>query len=174
MPAIFRPSTHRPERIVAGGQTGADRGGLEAAIALKIPHGGWCPRGRRAEDGRIPARFVLEETASNVYAVRTRWNVRDSDATVLFTRGAPSGGSALTAEIAGKMGRPLLHVDLAALDEAQAAKTLARWLATRRPAILNIAGSRESQAPGMAAAVKRVLTEALGGAGPLDGGAAMS
>ena len=77
----------RPGRIISGGQTGVDRGALEAAIALGIPHGGWCPLGRSAEDGVIPARYQLQETDSPQYAVRTEWNVRDADGTLILSWG---------------------------------------------------------------------------------------
>ena len=73
-----------PERIVSGGQTGADRAALDWAIERGIPHGGWCPRGRRAEDGRIDRRYALRETPAHDYQQRTRWNVRDSDGTLIF------------------------------------------------------------------------------------------
>ncbi len=155
-------SRHRPRRIVSGGQTGADRGGLEAALALGISHGGWCPSGRRAEDGEIPARYELEETSSEEYGVRTRWNVRDSDATVLFTRGTPRGGSALTAELARSMRRPLLHIDTDSLEPPEAAALLRVWLAEHAPHTLNVAGSRESQCPGLAEFCQQVLVLALG------------
>jgi hypothetical protein len=151
----------RPTLIVSGGQTGADRGGLDAAIALGIPHGGWCPRGRRAEDGRIPARYALRESESTRYAERTAQNVRDSDATALFTHGPPTGGSALTLAIARRDGRPILHVDLAHLDEAAAATALADWLRHTCPSVLNVAGSRESASPGMQATVARIVRAAL-------------
>ena len=85
-------------KIVSGGQTGADRAGLDWAISMGIPHGGWCPRGRKAEDGVIPARYQLTETKSADYLTRTRWNVRDSNATVIFTlKPTLSGGSLRTA-----------------------------------------------------------------------------
>ncbi|RMH44823.1 MAG: molybdenum cofactor carrier [Deltaproteobacteria bacterium] len=148
-------------RIVSGGQTGADRGGLEAAIALGIEHGGWCPRGRRAEDGRIPDRYRLRETESADYAQRTERNVLDSDGTVLFTRGAPTGGSALTAALARRHAKPLLHVDLASTDERTAACALRAWLADRGIATLNVAGSRESGCPGISDAVRRIVTAAV-------------
>ena len=152
---------HFPHRIVSGGQTGADRGGLEAAIELGIPHGGWCPLGRRAEDGRIPARFELREAPSEVYAVRTRWNVRDSDATLLLTKGEPTGGSAMTAQMATKMGRPLLHIDLLRLSKEQAAHRILDWLLQEKPGTLNVAGSRESISPGLARDTREILTMAL-------------
>src|SRR5262245_48879825 len=72
-------------RIVSGAQTGADRAALDFAIKHDIRHGGWCPKGRRAEDGQIPERYALEETPSTNYLQRTEWNVRDSDATVIIS-----------------------------------------------------------------------------------------
>ncbi len=63
-------------KIVSGGQTGADRAALDFAIAHGIPQGGWCPKGRKAEDGPIPDRYQLKETPSDNYAQRTEWNVR--------------------------------------------------------------------------------------------------
>src|SRR2546423_13574935 len=68
-------------KIVSGGQTGADRAALDFALAHKIPQGGWCPKGRRAEDGVIEPCYRLVETPSSRYSQRTAWNVRDSDAT---------------------------------------------------------------------------------------------
>jgi hypothetical protein len=151
------------KRIISGGQTGADRGGLDAAIALGIPHGGWCPRGRRAEDGTIPLTYSLRPTASAAYAVRTRRNVRAADGTVLFTRGVPTGGSRLTAEFARELGKPLLQFDLHALGArpTEACSRLRSWLAGHRIRTLNVAGSRESMAPGIHAAVARFLIQAL-------------
>lgn len=83
--------------IISGGQTGVDRAALDWAIANRIPHGGWCPKGRRAEDGPLPRRYKLRETPSRSYAQRTRWNVRDSDATLIFSAAnSLTGGSELT------------------------------------------------------------------------------
>src|SRR5262245_59379474 len=82
------------ERIVSGGQTGADRAALDFAIEHGLNHGGWCPKGRRAEDGPIPVRYLLKETQTNRYVQRNEWNVRDSDGTVIFTlKVSLSGGS---------------------------------------------------------------------------------
>jgi hypothetical protein len=148
-------------KIVSGGQTGADRGALDAAIELGLDHGGWCPRGRKAEDGAIPARYQLREHASASYPARTDANARDSDATLLITRGQPSGGSALTAERVSHHGKPLLHLDLAALSFDRAAATLRTWLAARDVATLNVAGPRESGCPGIAEAVRALLVRAL-------------
>jgi len=153
----------RVQRIQSGGQTGADRAACDVAIALGIPLSGWCPRGRRAEDGVIPDRYDLRETDAAEYAVRTRLNVFEADATVLFTRGAPMGGSRLTAKIAGELGRPLLHVDLEDLehDVETAGAVLRAWLVRHRVRVLNVAGSRESEVPGIYATVYRFLLSAL-------------
>jgi len=132
--------------LVSGGQTGVDRAALDGALALGIPCGGWCPRGRRAEDGRIDMRYPLQETPSRDYAERTEWNVRDSDGTLILTRGAPQGGTALTLEIARRLGRPALVLDLAAARDAGAVRD---WLAGEGIRILNVAGPRESAAPGI-------------------------
>jgi hypothetical protein len=148
-------------RIISGGQTGADRGGLDAALALGLGHGGHCPRGRLAEDGVIPARYHLTETEASDYDVRTERNVVDGDGTVLFTHGPPTGGSALTAALARRYGKPLLALDLARVDEAAAATALRTWLAAHTIATLNVAGSRASKAPGLATAVERILVAAL-------------
>lgn len=148
--------------IVSGGQTGADRGGLDAAIALGIDHSGWCPAGRRAEDGAVPFAYNLRETLATEYSVRTKLNVRDSDGTVVFTRGAPKGGSALTIDYARSIGRPVLHLDLAEVDRTEAADRVRTWCADHNIQILNVAGSRDSHAPGIGAATHLVLLLALG------------
>lgn len=153
----------RPRKIVSGGQTGADRGGLDAAIALGIPHGGWCPRGRRAEDGRIPSRYRLRETAVPDYPARTERNVVHSDGTVVFTLGPPKGGSVLTLALAVRHGRPFLHVDLRKLTAAKAVRRLRGWIEAEGVAILNVAGSRESSAAGMRRRVLEIVKEAFAG-----------
>lgn len=133
-------------RIVSGGQTGVDRAALDEALARGIEAGGWCPKNRRAEDGRIPDRYPLRETPSEAYAERTAWNVRDADGTLVLTRGAPAGGTALTVETAGRLEKPFLLVDLARpvrVEDVQA------WLAARNVRVLNVAGPRESEAPGI-------------------------
>ncbi|MGO9833558.1 MAG: YpsA SLOG family protein [Polyangiaceae bacterium] len=149
-------------RIVSGGQTGADRGGLDAALALGIEHGGWCPAGRRAEDGQVPRVYALRETTSAEYAERTKANVRDSDGTVVFTRGAATGGSALTLRAARRLGKPVLHLDLAKVDGEAAAERVRGWCVESSIAVLNVAGSRESKAPGIGDDVRQLLLRALG------------
>ena len=110
-------------RIVSGGQTGADRAALDAALAAGVPCGGWCPAGRRAEDGVIPARYPLVELAGGGYPARTRRNVVDSDGTVVMAYGPPTGGTRLTVDLCRQVGRPYLVVDaeLATAGEAASA-----------------------------------------------------
>lgn len=135
-----------PVRLVSGGQTGVDRAALDLALELGLGVGGWCPKGRRAADGEIPARYPLRETPSRRYSQRTAWNVRDSDATLILTRGEPAGGSALTARLAGRMGRPLLVVDLSQSPDPAAAR---RWVEAHRVRVLNVAGPRDAACPGI-------------------------
>lgn len=149
------------KQVISGGQTGADRGGLLAARRLGLGLGGWCPRGRRAEDGAVPAEWPLRETPSPDYAQRTEWNVRDADATVVLTVGPATGGSRLTVELAARLGRPLLHLDLQALSDGEAATALREWLVSRRVVTLNVAGSRESQVPGIQGRTEDVIQRAL-------------
>jgi hypothetical protein len=149
-----------PREIWSGGQTGADRAALDWAIARGIPHGGWCPRGRRAEDGRLPARYRLRETPGFEYAQRTIWNVRDSDGTVIFSLAAElTGGSQFTAEAAREWGRPCLHLP-ARLGEEEAVRRLRRFLETHRLQRLNVAGPRASNEPLVGAWVQKVLSGA--------------
>lgn len=149
-------------KIVSGGQTGADRGGLEAALEVGVPHGGWCPKGRKAEDGPIPARFLLQETASADYLVRTEENVKCSTATLIFTQGRLEGGSKRTADFAHKHHKPCLHVDLGAQPAPTPAEIMT-WLRFKCPGdvSLNIAGSRGSKAPALEAAVRAFVVAML-------------
>lgn len=149
-------------RIISGGQTGVDRGALDAAIEAGAPHGGSCPRGRLAEDGRIPDRYCLAELPSPEYRVRTERNVLDADATLIFCRGALSGGTELTLRLAERHGRPWLVIDLAAQPSPE---TVRRWLGEQAVEVLNVAGPRESQSPGIQAAARQFLLEVLGGRG---------
>lgn len=157
----------RVSRLVSGGQTGADRAALDVAIRLGFPYGGWCPRGGRAEDHPDPPGLLrdypeLRETPSEDAAVRTEWNVRDSDATLLLTNrpGTLSGGTALTRELAQQLGRPLL---VASTDETDA---VLAWLSGlleqsgQLPA-LNVAGPRESGEPGLYLAACSLLEDVV-------------
>lgn len=163
--ANARPN-HRPsvEKIVSGGQTGVDRAALDVALALGLPCGGWCPKGRRAEDGRIPDDYPLTESDSATYSDRTKRNVRDSDATLILTRGELRGGTLLTQRTAARLGRPCLAVDLNHPGAPAAARG---WLIAHGIRVLNVAGPRESQAAGIADLAARLLRELLGGT-PLE------
>ncbi len=134
------------QRIVSGGQSGVDRAALDAALAAGVACGGWCPRGRRAEDGPIHERYPLLETPSRRYAQRTEWNVRDSDGTLLLTRGEPSRGTVLTRRLASRLGKPFLMLDPATPGAPTAA---VEWIGREGIRTLNVAGPRESEAPGI-------------------------
>jgi hypothetical protein len=142
-------------KIVSGGQTGVDRAALNWAIEHGIPHGGWCPAGRRAEDGVIPARYRLEETPGRNYAQRTRWNVRDSDATLIISLSPElSSGSLATRQWTEKMEHPCLH--LYPGDEWR--ERMAAFFEATQVRILNVAGPRSSGAPGIEQFVHEVLS----------------
>jgi hypothetical protein len=134
-------------RIVSGGQTGVDRAALDVAIQLGIPHGGWVPKGRLAEDGPLPERYQMRETPSAIYSERTEKNVIDSDGTLIISRGELSGGSETTREMAITHARPWLHVDLKRTAAFLAAVRIAEWLNTHRIQVLNVAGPRASKDP---------------------------
>ena len=147
-------------KLVSGGQTGVDCAALDVALDLGIPVGGWCPKGRKAEDDRIPERYPLTETTGAAYSTRTRWNVRDSDFTLVLTEGEPSGRTLLTVREAERQGRPHAVVDLT--DAARLTGALARMrglLAGVR--VLNMAGPRESGHPGVYAKAKAFLRRLL-------------
>ncbi len=150
-------------KIVSGGQTGADRGGWEAAIYCSLPYGGWIPQGRKAEDGVISAKYKgLQETGSADYPARTEANVVDSDATVVFTYGTPTGGSKRTVELAKKHKRPCLVIDLNEPRE-KTVKQIVEWLkGLAVPAgVLNVAGSRASKSPEIDLAVTARMVDVI-------------
>jgi hypothetical protein len=152
----------RPLRIVSGGQTGVDRAALDVAIALGIPHGGWCPRGRRAEDGPIAARYAMQEHTSADYDARTEANVVDSDGTLILYRGALEGGTKLTRELAERHRKALFVVEL---GEAPDPVAVRRWIDGERIAVLNVAGPRESGRRGICREAREFLTRVLGADG---------
>ena len=131
-------------RIVSGGQTGVDRGALDAALAAGFPCGGWCPADRAAEDGPIPARYPLQELAGAGYLQRTRKNVEDSDGTLIITFGAPSGGTLRTIEFCQRLHKPHLVVDASKTSKSEAAVEIARFIDEHGIKVLNVAGPRLS------------------------------
>lgn len=160
-----------PIKIISGGQTGADRGALDAAIALDVHHGGWCPKDRRAEDGRISTKYELKETSSKNYLSRTARNVYDSDATLVFTLGAVTGGTKKTVEIARNRGKSFYVCNLKSETPAEAVKNISTWLNNQieqregiilpPPFRLNVAGPRASKQPSIQTTVTQILTQVL-------------
>lgn len=151
----------RLARIISGGQTGVDLAALDTALAAGLPCSGWVPRGRFNEDGPIDPRYPVKETDSRKLALRTEWNVRDSDATLILSRGALSGGSALTQRLAKRYAKPCLHVDLAEVAPEDAVRCIARWLDDVDGAVLNVAGPRRSNDAKIYALAYRVIAALL-------------
>jgi hypothetical protein len=147
------------EKVISGGQTGVDRAALDAALFAGLPCGGWCPKGRRAEDGPIDLRYPLDETPSNEYEQRTEWNVRDSDATLVITVGDPTGGTALTLALARQWRRPCYIADL---EIETGVESVRDWLAREDVRTLNVAGPRESSVPGIYRRARGFLDKLFG------------
>ena len=147
-------------KLMSGGQTGADRAALDFAIEHEIPHAGWCPAGRLAEDGVIPSRYRLTETPESNYSQRTEWNVRDSDGTVVFSvEPVVAGGTKETTWMAEQLRKPVLHLwrnDGPPSPEQE----LLRFIRENRVRTLNVAGPRASIEPDVAAFVREVLQRA--------------
>jgi hypothetical protein len=151
-------------KIISGGQTGVDRAGLDAAIELGLEYGGAVPKGRKTEYGPLPMRYSrMTELSNPNYPARTRKNVADADATLIFTFGTPDRGTALTIEIAKKCNKPFLHVDLQGLAEPNVVAAVTSWLRALKPQVLNVAGSRESTSAGIYARVRAILILVLKG-----------
>ncbi len=146
------------EKIISGGQTGVDRAALDAAMSLGIPHGGYAPRGRLAEDGPIAPIYALQETDSPLYHVRTEKNVVESAATIILCRGALQGGTDLKRKFAEKHQRPLKVIDI---SHPPPIGPTVEWLRALRVTELNVAGPRESGNPGIYAAARPWLTRLL-------------
>jgi hypothetical protein len=147
-------------KIVSGGQTGADRAALDWALAHNLSSGGWCPKGRKAEDGPIDQKYPLKETPSASYIQTTEWNVRDSDATILFSiEPTLTGGSLKTMEFARKRKKPRLHLHPGIADPEG---KLRAFLQENSVKILNVAGPRASKEPEVVQFVTLVLDKAFG------------
>lgn len=145
-----------PLVIVSGGQTGVDRAALDAARQVGLECAGWCPKGRWAEDGPLSPTYPLVETPEADPRQRTAWNVRDSHAVLLLVEDELSGGTFFTAQCALRLGRPCALITLQLPD---AARLACEWLLRVRPPRLNVAGPRESEAPGVYARSYALLTE---------------
>lgn len=134
-------------KIVSGGQTGADRAALDFAIEFDIPHSGWIPKGRKAEDGIILDKYHLQEMPTASYPKRTERNVIDSDGTLILSHGKLTGGSALTLKLAKKHQRPHLHIDFDKSNSFEAARAINAWIKDHGIEVLNVAGPRASKNP---------------------------
>ena len=147
-------------KIISGGQTGADRAALDWAIAHGIPYGGWCPAGRMAEDGVIPAKYQLTEMPDGGgYRQRNKANVQDSDATLILTISPElSGGSKQTVSFAKHLRKPWLHVH----PEMNWQDAITNWLSSNQIEILNVAGPRSSKEPDIGVFVMKVLDAIAG------------
>ena len=159
---------HRMPRsltVFSGGQTGIDRGALDAALELGAACGGWCPEGRRAEDGPIPDLYPLEELKGAGYPERTRRNVEDSDATLIIHNGLLSAGTLLTLDCCRELGRPVCLIDAATASAEQGARIARAFVATHEIHRLNVAGPRASHWPQAQHfahdLIQAVLTEAI-------------
>lgn len=149
-------------RIISGAQTGADRGALIAAAILGREHGGWVPKGRLAEDGKVPDCYPVTEAASADYRVRTKLNIDCSDATLIFSyEHRLSVGSALTLKLARQLKKPVMHMVLERVagiaSNRKVAREIKKWLKTREMGVLNVAGPRESKALGIQDHVAEVM-----------------
>ncbi|MFN8007498.1 MAG: putative molybdenum carrier protein [Terriglobia bacterium] len=133
------------QKIISGGQTGVDRAALDVALELGIPCGGWCPRGRLAEDGKISERYPLQETATADPGTRTELNVIQSDGTLVLTWGKPTGGTLLTLVCARHHRKPMMEVDL---GDPMDLHPIRGWITSQALQTLNIGGPRESYDPG--------------------------
>lgn len=163
-------------KIVSGAQTGVDRGGLDAAIALELEQGGWCPPNRKAEDGQIPERYHVEEVPASMfvelgydygepgdhYRVRTHLNVRDSDGTLVFCKDRVNltPGTKLTLSLTRQVGRPCIVLNL---DDEDVVWRVRTWVKDQEIKVLNVAGSRESRAEGAQEKSCEILRAAFGG-----------
>lgn len=134
-------------RVVSGGQTGVDRGALDAALAHAFPCGGWCPPGRQAEDGPIDVAYPLQEMPAGGYEERTRRNVEDSDGTVVICFGDLEGGTRLTVQHCIALLKPCKLIDAREISETRAAELILDFVGTRDIATLNVAGPRRSRVP---------------------------
>ncbi len=159
-----------PKMILSGGQTGVDRAALDWACRKRIPHGGWCPKGRTATDGPISQKYQLKETESAGYRQRTKLNVQDSCATLIFNTGALDGGTLQTARFARSMKKPvhILQLDQAG-PQVAAAQQITQWLRQGTFQTLNIAGPREEKRPGIYAMVHEILDQCLPAVTPVRG-----
>jgi hypothetical protein len=134
-------------KMISGGQTGVDRGALDAALEAQFPCGGWCPPDRAAEDGCIPLRYPMTPLARGGYRERTRQNVLGSDGTAILYFGTLTGGTLLTLNVCRRAGKPHVAIDAMHTDAEAAAVDIAAFIDTHAIRVLNVAGPRASGWP---------------------------
>ena len=149
------------KKIISGGQTGADRAGLDVAIEKGIPHGGWIPKGRKTEDGTLPNKYNLSEMTSTSYPKRTEKNILDSDGTLIISHGKITGGSSLTIKLSKQHEKPWIHLDMNDISTKEASKQLTRWIKGHQIQILNVAGPRATKDPTIHTKASEVLKKAI-------------
>ena len=152
---------HMVKKIISGGQTGADRAALDVAIQHNVAHGGWIPKGRKAEDGPLPERYQLKEMPTAAYLKRTDQNVIDSDGTLIISHGRLTGGSRITVGVARQHNRPWLHLDMERLTVDEAAQRLREWIADNGIEIPIVADPRQSKDPKIYDVTVRVLARSV-------------
>lgn len=157
---------HRKNRVWC--QTGADRAALDWALLRGVAHGGWCPKGRLAADGPLPEHYLLRETDSTGYRQRTKLNVHDSDATLIFNTGVLDGGTLQTARFAQTLGKPHLVAQLDELAQERVVRRIRVWLTEGQFGVLNVAGPREEKRPGVYACVAALLDACFMGSTAAD------
>ena len=134
-------------KIISGGQTGVDRAALDACLKTGFPCGGWCPAGRRAEDGVIPDSYPLQEMDSVYYDDRTRQNILASDATLIIYQNDMTGGTLLTYKLARELNKAVFLFKVSPFFIDESLGELVQFLKSNSVEILNIAGPRASQWP---------------------------
>ncbi len=152
------------EKIISGGQTGADQGGLDGAIACGLPHGGSIPAGRKTEAGTLPPFYNMTELDSDRYHDRTERNVIDGDGTLILSHGPLTGGSALTEKIAQRLKKPCLHIDFSRIEMPKARQIAAAWIEKSGIKVLNVAGPRASSDPSIYQLTRELIIFLLDGA----------
>lgn len=146
------------KKIISGGQTGADRAALDWAMSHGIAHGGWCPKGRLAEDGLLDKQYQLVEIEHGSYRQRTKRNVLDSDGTLILNLGELQGGTLQTVRFADRHNKPYWLVQLEKTFDDHEFAEIANWLLSNEIKTLNIAGPRETKSPNIYIASYKFLT----------------
>ena len=148
-------------KIISGGQTGVDRAALDAALELNVACGGWCPKGRLAEDGVIAAHYPLQEMAQASYSQRTRRNVLDSDASLVIYDDELEGGTKETVNYCYSHDKLCCLIDLAELTPDQAVTRITAFISKYEIGVLNVAGPRASKQPAIYARARQIMNEVL-------------